>query len=266
MRGAVAAGHPLTAQAGARVLAEGGNAVDACVAAAFASWVAESPLTGPGAGGFALVAAGRRPAGAARRLLRLDARASGCRSRRGAQMHAIDVGFGGDSETTQVFRIGAASCAVPGTALGLEAVHQAYGRLPWPELLQPAIELARDGIELTRPQAHLHAILDLILRHTAEGQRALQPSRRRRACCPADTLRLPDLAGTLERIAERRRERALPRRARARDRRHGARGRRLADARATSRQYRVVWRRPVRVRVPRRTSSSRTRRRRRAGS
>src|SRR4029077_15742609 len=64
MRGAVAAGHPLTAQAGARVLEEGGNAVDACVAAAFAAWVAESPLTGPGAGGFALgLPARRRPRG-----------------------------------------------------------------------------------------------------------------------------------------------------------------------------------------------------------
>src|ERR1044072_1809269 len=38
------------------MLEEGGNAVDACVAGAFAAWVAESPLTGPGAGGFALVA------------------------------------------------------------------------------------------------------------------------------------------------------------------------------------------------------------------
>src|SRR5260370_11673090 len=55
MRGAVAAGHPLTAEAGARMLAEGGNAVDACVAAAFASAVTESPLTSPGAGGFMLV-------------------------------------------------------------------------------------------------------------------------------------------------------------------------------------------------------------------
>ena len=55
MNGAVAAGHPLTAEAGARILAEGGNAVDACIAAAFTSWVAESPLTGPGAGGFLLV-------------------------------------------------------------------------------------------------------------------------------------------------------------------------------------------------------------------
>src|SRR2546423_15513051 len=55
MRGAVAAGHPLTAQAGADVLAVGGNAVDAAVGAALVSWVAESPLTGPGAGGFMLV-------------------------------------------------------------------------------------------------------------------------------------------------------------------------------------------------------------------
>src|SRR2546427_9811899 len=54
MRGAIAAGHPLTADAGARVLAEGGNAVDACIAAGFASWGTESPLTGPGGGGFLL--------------------------------------------------------------------------------------------------------------------------------------------------------------------------------------------------------------------
>src|SRR5436189_8343 len=53
--GAVAAGHPLTAEAGARVLREGGNAVDAAVAAVLTSFVAESPLTGLGAGGFMLV-------------------------------------------------------------------------------------------------------------------------------------------------------------------------------------------------------------------
>ncbi|MDF2750299.1 MAG: hypothetical protein K0T00_1475, partial [Gaiellaceae bacterium] len=47
MRGAIAAGHPLTAEAGARILADGGNAVDACLGAAFVSWVAESTLTGP---------------------------------------------------------------------------------------------------------------------------------------------------------------------------------------------------------------------------
>src|SRR3954453_21998458 len=54
-RGAVAAGRPLTAEAGARVLREGGNAVDAAVAAVLASFVYESQLTGAGGGGFMLV-------------------------------------------------------------------------------------------------------------------------------------------------------------------------------------------------------------------
>src|SRR5256885_10455961 len=55
MRGVVAAGHPISAQAGADVLRAGGNAMDAAVAAVLMSFVAESPLTGPGAGGFMLV-------------------------------------------------------------------------------------------------------------------------------------------------------------------------------------------------------------------
>src|SRR5438105_11453577 len=194
MKGAIAAGHPLTARAGARALEEGGNAVDACVAAGFAGWVAESPLTGPGAGGFALVA----PAdGSPPRLADFFVATPGLGrpDLQGAEMHAIDVGFGGDSETTQIFRIGGASCAVPGTTAGLEAVHRAYGRLPWAEVVAPAIELAREGVELTRPQAHLHAILDLILRHTAEGRRLYSRADGSRLQ-PRDLLRLPDLAET----------------------------------------------------------------------
>ena len=59
--GVVAAGHPHTARAGALTLARGGGAVDAVCAAAFAAAVAESPLTGPAAGGFLLA---RSPEGA----------------------------------------------------------------------------------------------------------------------------------------------------------------------------------------------------------
>src|SRR4051812_49985470 len=55
-RGICAAGHELTAEAGARVLREGGNAVDATLAAMLVSWAAEPLLTGPGAGGYLLVA------------------------------------------------------------------------------------------------------------------------------------------------------------------------------------------------------------------
>ena len=115
-------------------------------------------------------------------------------------MHAIDVEFGGDAQASQIFRIGEPSCAVPGAAAGLEALHRAYGALPWPELLAPAIELARRGVEVTRPQAHLHAILDLILRHTDEGRRLYSGPAGSRLVA-GDTLRLPDLADTLERIA-----------------------------------------------------------------
>ena len=115
-------------------------------------------------------------------------------------MHAIDVEFGGDAPATQVFRIGEPSCAVPGAAAGLEALHRAYGVLPWPELLAPAVELARGGVELTRPQAHLHAILDLILRHTDEGRRLYSGPDGSRLVA-GDVLRLPDLGDTLEQIA-----------------------------------------------------------------
>ena len=243
MKGAIAAGHALTARAGARILEEGGNAVDACVAGGFAGWVAESPLTGPGAGGFALVA----PRDGAPRVADFFVATPGLGrpELRGAEMHAIDVGFGGDSETTQIFRIGGASCAVPGTTAGLEAVHQAYGRLPWREVVAPAIELAREGVELSRPQAHLHAILDLILRHTAEGRRLYsRPDGSRLQ--PGDVLRLPDLGETLERIAAEgaaalyRGELAA---AVARTVEDGG-GRLTVDDLAS---YEVIWREPVRV-------------------
>src|SRR6266576_545506 len=54
MKGVVAAGHPLTAEAGADALRKGGNAFDAAVSAVLTSFVSESTLTGLGAGGFLL--------------------------------------------------------------------------------------------------------------------------------------------------------------------------------------------------------------------
>lgn len=195
VNGAIAAGHPLTAEAGARVLAEGGNAVDACIAAGFTSWVAESPLTGPGGGGFMLVHLARDRT---TRILDFFVAAPGIGlpSGAGGAMEAVDVEFSGDS--IQVFKIGAASCAVPGAAAGLEEAHRRYATLPWAELISPAAELARQGVELTRPQAYLHAILDLILRHTPEGRLIYGIDGRLAA---GDRLVMGDLADTLEQIA-----------------------------------------------------------------
>src|SRR5919201_4305056 len=192
MRGAVAAGHPLSAEAGAAVLAEGGNAVDACVAAAFMSWVAESPLTGPGGGGFMLV---HRGGDRADRLLDFFTAIPGKGLKRPpAEMEAVDVEF--DRESSQVFRIGPASCAVPGTIAGLEAAHRAYGTLHWRRLLEPAVDAARNGVELTRPQAYLHAILDVILLHDEDGRVIYGPRGTR--LLAGERLVMRDLADTLE--------------------------------------------------------------------
>jgi gamma-glutamyltranspeptidase/glutathione hydrolase len=194
MRGAIAAGHPLTAEAGARVLAAGGNAVDACVAAAFVSWVTESPLTGPGGGGFMLVHTARDGRS---RVFDFFVSVPAAAATRVAEMETVGVDFEG-GESSQLFRIGAASVAVPGAAPGLEQAHRAYGSLPWAELLGPAIELARGGVALTRAQAYLHAILDVILRHFPEGRAVFGESGR---LGHGDRLLMTDLAGTLERLA-----------------------------------------------------------------
>jgi gamma-glutamyltranspeptidase / glutathione hydrolase len=196
VKGAIAAGHALTAEAGAEVLREGGNAVDACIAAAFMSWVVESPLTGPGGGGFLLV---RDSSSGTVRLHDFFTAVPG-QGLAGevGEMEEVDVEF--DRDTTQVFRIGAASCGVPGTIAGLEVAHRAYATLPWRRLIEPAIATAREGFELTRPQAYLHAILDLILRHTKEGAAVYGADGTRLVA--GDRLTMPDLAGTLEQLAD----------------------------------------------------------------
>ena len=198
MRGGIAAGHPLTAEAGARVLADGGNAVDACIAAGFASWITESPLTGPGAGGFMLI---HRARDRTTRVLDffVTVPGLGLDATPVREMEAVDVDFA--PESSQIFRIGAASCAVPGTVAGLEAAHRSYGSVEWGVLVQPAIELARGGVELTRAQAYLHAILDSILRHTPESRAVYERDGDRLAA--GDRLEMPELAATLELLAER---------------------------------------------------------------
>jgi gamma-glutamyltranspeptidase/glutathione hydrolase len=241
MKGAVAAGHPLTAEAGAEVLAEGGNAVDACIAAAFVSWVAESTLTGPGAGGFMLVHRGRDRS---TRVLDHFVTIPGLGLEGGAQgeMDSVDIAY--TPESSQVFRIGAASCAVPGAVAGLGLAHRRYATLPWHDLLQPAIRHARSGVVLTKPQAYLHAILDLILRHTKAGAAIYGPQGERLVA--GDRLVMIDLAGTLELLAERGPDELyrgdLAREISGHLREHGSvmTERDLAD-------YRVIQRRPARA-------------------
>jgi gamma-glutamyltranspeptidase/glutathione hydrolase len=186
----------LTAAAGASVLEAGGNAVDACVAAAFVSWVAESPLTGPGGGSFMLVHDARD---ARSRLFDSFVAVTGAGERRKPQpMEAVDVVFEGGSET-QVFHVGEPSVAVPGALAGLEAAHRSFGSLPWRELAGPAVAHARDGVAITEAQAYLHAILDAILRRSDDARTVYG---RDAKLLQGDLLVNRELAATIERIAE----------------------------------------------------------------
>ena len=191
MRGALAAGHPLTAQAGADVLFAGGNAVDACIAAAGVSWVCESPLTGPGGGGFLLVHNGRE---ARTRLLDFFV-AVPERTHVPEELVGIVVDYG---DSQQIFYTGPMSVAVPGAALGLWEAHRRWGSVPWAELLAPAARLAREGVVLNEVQAYLHRILDPLLRYSPEGDALYGPGR---ALLEGERFADPELADTLEQVA-----------------------------------------------------------------
>lgn len=169
MRGAIAAGSSQAAESGAWVLRQGGSAVDGAIAAVFAAFVAEGPLTGPAGGGFVLA---RSPSG---EVTFLDCFFA-VPSRAPSPMDEVVIDFGDAS--SQVFHVGEGSVAVPGLVAGLAAAHARAGRLAWRDLLVPAIELARAGVETTPEQAFLHEILVPILQRGEEGRHLYgQPGR-----------------------------------------------------------------------------------------
>jgi gamma-glutamyltranspeptidase / glutathione hydrolase len=191
--GVVAAGHPLTAEAGASVLREGGNAVDAAIGAMLASFVTEPLLTGLGAGGYMLVAgAGREPT-----LLDFFVQAP---TRAGdgseAELRAIDVSFG---DAVQVFHIGAASCGVYGTPAGVCEAVRRWGTVPLEDLAAPALRLAREGVVLNAGQAYVAEILADLLTSTPECAAIWAPEGH--ILREGEMLRNPDLGDVLLRLA-----------------------------------------------------------------
>jgi gamma-glutamyltranspeptidase / glutathione hydrolase len=193
MRGVVAAGHPLTAQAGTQVLKEGGNAVDAAVGAVLASFAVESPLTGFGAGGFMMVHRGRETV-----LIDFFVSAPGKDgTERGIELAAVPVHF--DAETVQTFYVGPASCGVPGTAAGLELALRRFGSASLGDLIGAGVRLARDGAPVNAEQAYILEILWPI-HERLEGTRALYAPDGR-PLGEGDVFRFPELGDALERFA-----------------------------------------------------------------
>lgn len=189
----IAAGHPATAESGFEILAEGGTAADAAVAACLASCVAETVMTGLAGGGHGIwfdASTGRAE------LLDFFVAVPGLgETRTPAPLLDLEVPFG---EQLVHYSVGIASCGVPGVAAGLGELWRRFGRLPWARLVEPALRLAGAGVAM--PPAHakcLAMIAPVLTMH--EGGRIYSPSG---ALLEAgDVLDQPGLVRTLELVA-----------------------------------------------------------------
>ena len=191
-RGAVAAGHELTAAAAAELLEDGGNAFDAAIAALWTACVAEPVLASPGGGGFLTARAGDTT-----RVFDFFVQTPRRkRAREDVDFREVHVDFGG---VTQGFHIGLGAAAAPGFIPGLFAVHEKLGRVPMTRIVEPAIRAAREGVRVTTFQAYLFGVVTPILSDTP-GTKALFAGSDG-LLREGEVLRNPELADALDALA-----------------------------------------------------------------
>ncbi len=184
---AVVSQDKIASQVGADILQRGGNAVDAAVATAFALAVTHPAAGNIGGGGFLVF----RPAQG-------EAVAYDFREQAPAAAHAKmflrDGKYDSDLHHNHHLSVG-----VPGTVAGLHLAWKEHGRLPWLELVQPAIQLARDGFMVSAGLARsLKSARPLLAKHPASLAQFTKNGEPYEA---GETLRQPELARTLRRIA-----------------------------------------------------------------
>ncbi|MDA1194923.1 MAG: gamma-glutamyltransferase [Planctomycetota bacterium] len=191
-RGACASADDHSAEAGAALLAAGGNAVDAAIGAGLMACVTLPTMTSLGGGGIlTLLRAGQvYVCDFFAALPGLAARRHGAR-----ELDVVTVVFDGIPID---FHVRAPSIAVPGTVAGLWEVHRRFGRMPLAEVAAPAIAAARAGYIAGEAQTRAFQLLDEIFRMSPEtwalvsnGAQVVQPGER---------LCLPNLADTIERL------------------------------------------------------------------
>ena len=158
MKGAIAAGSPSAAQAGAEILRSGGNAVDALIAAQLSACISEPMLTGLAGAGLAIVQENNE-------VEILDC-FTACPSNHGVvKPRKVPITFG---EVVQDFYIGWGSVAVPGLPRGIVELHHKYGSLPFDDLAIPALKQAKNGVKMTKGMSSILDILHPIFRHNSE--------------------------------------------------------------------------------------------------
>ncbi|KAL7748421.1 hypothetical protein RI367_006113 [Sorochytrium milnesiophthora] len=155
-KAAVASEVPQCSTIGKDVLADGGSAVDAAIAAALCVGSINSFASGIGGGGFMVIRHPQR-----KRVGSGNAESIVIDFRETAPAAINEQLFGNNS---QLSRVGGLSVGVPGELRGLEHAHKKYGRLPWSRLLEPIIKLNRDGFPATKAlQKRLEVNKDWVL-------------------------------------------------------------------------------------------------------
>lgn len=195
MGGVIAASEPHTAEAGARILRRGGNAIDAIVGAKLAATVTELPLTSLGGGGACLWG----DADDGYEVLDFFAVTPGLGSetQRPLDFAPVTVDFG---QATQTFHVGKAATAVPGELVGLLELHRRAGRLPLREVVAPAVAWARDGFAVSAQIAAIIGLVAPIARRSPSVARLFFP--RGELPQAGDRLANPDLGDFLHALGE----------------------------------------------------------------
>lgn len=192
-RGAIAAGHPQTVEAGIEIFRMGGNVFDATVGAMLASFVAEPALTSIAGGGFLLA----HQADGSNTLFDFFSQTPHQkRPLDDVDFYAVDVDFG---PAVQQFHVGLGAIATPGTVAGVFRVHERLGRLPFKDVVAPAIQLAKSGAEVNEFQAYCFSILRPILLKSEEMRSVIAPNGE--LVQPGDRIVMPHLADTLDYLA-----------------------------------------------------------------
>uniref|UniRef100_UPI003593C952 gamma-glutamyltransferase n=1 Tax=Persicitalea sp. TaxID=3100273 RepID=UPI003593C952 len=140
--GMIASAHPLSSQVGTDILKKGGNAVDAAIAVMFALAVVHPAAGNVGGGGFMVYRA------ADGKNYTLDFREK-APLKADRDMYLDAQGNVVDGLST----LGHLASGVPGSVAGMAVAHTRFGKLPWADLLQPAIDLAEKGVVQTEKEA-----------------------------------------------------------------------------------------------------------------
>src|SRR5882762_8217317 len=186
--GMVATDEELGSEAGVEILKRGGNAVDAAVAVAFALAVVEPAAGNIGGGGFMLI----RLSDGKTTFLDYRETAPGKATR--------DMYIGKDGKLEEEASvIGYKSVAVPGTVAGLTLALKAFGSMKLADVMAPAIRLAQNGFPISKRLAHEFEEEHAALQRFAVSRRIFLNDGK--MFQPGDTLRQPELAATLKRIA-----------------------------------------------------------------